>query len=108
MFAQFSIWPLAGAAVDVSTAHTINEALDGLEVKYEVGSMGTNIEGDWDQVMAAILVCHQAVAARHSRVLTNITIDDEREPTISQDEAVSQAQMMEVPHVETSAQNKTA
>jgi uncharacterized protein YqgV (UPF0045/DUF77 family) len=108
MLAQFSIWPLVGAVVKVTTAHTISEALDGLEVKYEVGSMGTTIEGDWDQVMAAILVCHQAVAARHSRVLTNITIDDEREPTISPDEAVSQAQKVEAPEAETSAQKNTA
>lgn len=97
MLAQFSIWPLAAATVDVTTAQTISDVLEALDVKYEVGTMGTTIEGDWEQVMAAILACHQAVAVSHARVLTNITLDDQRNPAASSDEAVSQAQMIEGP-----------
>lgn len=95
MLAQFSVWPLEGQPVDATTARTIKETLEGLNVKYDVGAMGTTVDGDWDQVMAAILACHQAVAISHSRVLTQITLDDKKSTTGVGDEAVSQAQMVE-------------
>ncbi len=95
MQAQFSIWPLQSQVVDVETARMINETLAGLDVDFDVNSMGTLIRGDWGQVMAAILACHEAVANRHARVLTNIVIDDQRGTTLSADEAVCQAQLVE-------------
>ena len=38
----------------------------------------TSVEGDWEQVMGAIKACHQALAGKHARVITTITIDDRK------------------------------
>jgi uncharacterized protein YqgV (UPF0045/DUF77 family) len=40
--------------------------------------MGTCVEGDLEQVLAAIRQCHQAVAGNHERIITTIVIDDRK------------------------------
>jgi uncharacterized protein YqgV (UPF0045/DUF77 family) len=40
--------------------------------------MSTCVEGTWDEVLAAIRRCHDAVARGHERVITAITIDDRK------------------------------
>ncbi|WP_044618116.1 MTH1187 family thiamine-binding protein [Gynuella sunshinyii] len=35
--------------------------LEGTGLSYTMHSYGTNIEGEWDEVMAAVKACHEAV-----------------------------------------------
>ena len=35
--------------------------LESADVEYQMHAYGTNIEGEWDEVMAAIKACHQTV-----------------------------------------------
>lgn len=88
MLAQFSVWPLDNPHMsnDVSQIAAI---LDKTRVRYEVGPMGTTMEGDWDDVMSAIKVCQEEVRRQHQRVLTSITIDDDatRQQTIREAKA---------------------
>lgn len=76
MLAQFSIWPLDNPHMskDVSEISTI---LQEAGVKHEVGPMGTVLEGEWDEVMAAIKRCQEELRRKHERVFTSITIDDD-------------------------------
>lgn len=76
MLAQFSVWPLdePHMAKDMSQ---LTDVLDTLGVHYEMGPMGTTLQGDWAQVMEAIEKCHHHVRNHHSRVFTSITIDDD-------------------------------
>ncbi len=46
------------------------------ELNYQLTSMGTIIEGDWDEVMALIKKCHLAIREHADRVATYIDIDD--------------------------------
>jgi len=41
-------------------------------------SMGTIIEGDWDEVLTIIKKCHAEVRGLSERVVTSITIDDRK------------------------------
>jgi uncharacterized protein YqgV (UPF0045/DUF77 family) len=59
--------------------------------------MSTCVEGDWEPALAAIRQCHQALAARHARVITTITIDDRRAGAHSLAEMVSAVES-HVPH----------
>ena len=46
-----------------------------LELEHQLHAYGTNIEGDWDQVMAAIKRCHEEVHAMGAtRINTTLKI----------------------------------
>jgi len=76
MLVEFSIVPIGkGEHVSDYVAEVIKiVAESGLD--YRLHAMGTNVEGPWDEVMALIKRCHDAVAARCDRVYTQIKIDD--------------------------------
>jgi uncharacterized protein (TIGR00106 family) len=76
MLTQFSIWPLDNPHMSGDLTE-VAHILDTTGVHYEVGPMGTTIEGEWSDVMQALRACHEAVRQKHSRVLTTITIDDD-------------------------------
>jgi len=98
VLAHFSIWPLHGTFIEREVATAIIETLEQLRVEYDIGAMGTTIRGEWDQVMAAILSCHQAIAASHQRVLTHIFIDDHQSQSPQIEEAIAQASQQRIAH----------
>ena len=76
MLAEFSIAPL-GAETHLSEAVAeILRIIDASGLPYEFHSMGTVVEGDWDDVMGLIGRCHKTMAAKYPRVSTAIKIDD--------------------------------
>ncbi|OEU55541.1 MAG: hypothetical protein BA862_13690 [Desulfobulbaceae bacterium S3730MH12] len=51
-----------GVGVSVSKyVAACHEVLKGAGLKTELHAYGTNIEGEWDDVMEAVKVCHQKV-----------------------------------------------
>ena len=75
MLAAFSVTPLGG---DDSVSELVADAVRIVResgLPNETNAMFTNIEGEWDEVMAVIHRCVQAVAARSPRVSVVIKID---------------------------------
>ena len=75
MLAAFSVTPLGG---DESVGDLVAEAVRIVResgLPNETNAMFTNIEGEWDEVMAVIHQCVQTVAARSPRVSVVIKID---------------------------------
>ena len=75
MLAAFSLTPLGG---DESVGELVAEAVRIVResgLPNETNAMFTNIEGEWDEVMAVIHRCVEAVAARSPRVSIVIKID---------------------------------
>ena len=75
MLAAFSVTPLGG---DNSVGELVADAVRIVRksgLPNETNAMFTNIEGEWDEVMAVIHRCVQAVAARSPRVSVVIKID---------------------------------
>ena len=75
MLAAFSVTPLGG---DDSVGGLVADAVRIVResgLPNETNAMFTNIEGEWDEVMAVIHRCVQAVAARSLRVSVVIKID---------------------------------
>jgi uncharacterized protein (TIGR00106 family) len=78
MIAEFSIVPL-GKGVSVSA--DVAKAFDVVHrsgVRYEHHAMGTNLEGDWDEVMGVIRACRDRVLEVSERVSLTIRIDDRK------------------------------
>ena len=75
MLAAFSITPLgAGESVGELVADAVRIVRES-GLPNETNAMFTNIEGEWDEVMAVIHRCVQAVAARSPRVSVVIKVD---------------------------------
>jgi uncharacterized protein YqgV (UPF0045/DUF77 family) len=60
MLAQFSMWPLDNPHMtsDIARVATV---LDRIGCVYQLGPMGTTIEGSWADVMHAIQACHEVL-----------------------------------------------
>jgi uncharacterized protein (TIGR00106 family) len=75
MIAAFSITPLGiGASVSEPVAEAVRLVRDS-GLSNETNAMFTNVEGDWDDVMALIKACVMSVAEVAPRVSVVIKID---------------------------------
>jgi uncharacterized protein (TIGR00106 family) len=75
MIAAFSITPLgAGASVSEPVAEAVRLVRQS-GLPHETNAMFTNVEGDWDEVMALIKACVMKVAETSARVSVVIKID---------------------------------
>jgi len=78
VLAAFSVTPLGGGdSVGELVADAVRIVRES-GLPNETNAMFTNIEGEWDEVMAVIHRCVQAVAARSPRVSVVIKIDHRR------------------------------
>jgi uncharacterized protein (TIGR00106 family) len=74
---EFSINPMQAEHMSKDIAKVI-EILEKAKLTYHLGPMSTAVEGSWEDVMAAVRHCHDAVAERHDRVITTLVIDDRK------------------------------
>jgi len=75
MLAAFSITPLGGGdSVSASVAEAVR-IVRASGLPNETNAMFTNIEGDWDEVMAVIKSCVLKVAETAPRVSVVIKVD---------------------------------
>jgi len=76
MIAEFSIVPIGvGESLSAHVARAF-EVIESSGVVYEQHAMGTNLEGDWDEVMGAIKACRDRLLETSNRVSLSIKIDD--------------------------------
>jgi uncharacterized protein (TIGR00106 family) len=87
MLFEFSIYPVDTSHFSTDIAEVV-AILNKSGLTYRLGPMSTSIEGDWDDVMGAIRLCHEALGRRHSRLISSITIDDRRGQGHSLDEMI--------------------
>jgi uncharacterized protein (TIGR00106 family) len=78
--AEFSIVPITdGSLRDYIKAAIEEVRRSGLQ--FEVGAMGTTVEGELDEVLDVVKQAHRAVrAAGAARVVTSIKIDERSGP----------------------------
>ena len=80
LLAEFSIWPMdKGESVGAYVARCL-DIVDRSGLPYKLGPLGTCIEGEYDQVMAVIRQCHQALEADSNRIACTIKMDWRRGP----------------------------
>ena len=79
---ELSVVPLGTETSSISeyVAEAVRILQDEKNIKYELTSMGTIIEGDLEQLLLLVGKMHQAVfAAGAKRVVTTIKIDERRD-----------------------------
>ncbi len=80
MIVEVSVIPIG---VGVSLSEYIAEVFKVIKdsgLKYESHSMGTNIEGDWDEIMPVIKRCHDALYTMGvERISTILRISERRD-----------------------------
>jgi uncharacterized protein (TIGR00106 family) len=75
MLAAFSITPLGvGDSVGETVADAVRLVRDS-GLPNETNAMFTNVEGEWDEVMALLKRCVEAVAAEAPRVSVVVKLD---------------------------------
>ena len=78
MIAEFSIVPIGvGESLSAHVAQAF-EVIESSGVAYEHHAMGTNLEGEWDEVMDVIKACRDRLLETSNRVTLSIKIDDRR------------------------------
>jgi len=78
MIANFSIFPIGqgeSLSLYITKVFTIIKA-SGLP--YELHEMGTNLEGEWPEVMKVIKQCLDKLLEAADRVYVSITIDERK------------------------------
>ncbi|MDD1773300.1 MAG: MTH1187 family thiamine-binding protein [Methanomassiliicoccales archaeon] len=76
MIAEFSVVPIGkGESLSPYVAECL-KIVKASGLRYQFTSMGTILEGDFDEVMEVIADCHKMVKGMSNRVSTSINIDD--------------------------------
>ncbi len=75
---QFSIFPLdKGVSLSSHVAEAVR-IIEASGLSYQIGPMGTAIEGEWDEVMRLLGECYRAMDAASSRFYIALTADCRR------------------------------
>jgi len=76
MVVEFSIVPIGKGEELAGLVAKVLDVVDRSGLPYQLTSMGTIVEGDWDEIMGLIKACHRTMRRQAGRVLTRISIDD--------------------------------
>lgn len=72
---EFSIAPAGkGTSVSPFVARAL-DIIDKSGLPYQLTPMGTILEGEWDEAMAVVTACYQALCVDCERIGVNIKID---------------------------------
>ena len=77
MLAQLTLFPLgklSGMSADVAK---VIDLIEKSGLPYQLTSMGTLIEGEWDEVIALIGACRKALLEDNERIYMVLKVDDQ-------------------------------
>ena len=78
MIVDFTIFPTdAGESVSAYVAEVF-KIIEESDLNYEHHAMGTNIEGEWDEVMAVIKACRERMLESSNRISIGLRIDERK------------------------------
>lgn len=80
MLATLSIWPYGKESLSGDVAKAL-QLIEESGLSYGIHAMGTNIEGEWDEVMSLIKRCRDTLLETNDRIGLIVVIDEEREAT---------------------------
>ena len=76
MIVEFSVVPIGRGEELAGPVARVLDLVDRSGLPYQLTAMGTLVEGDWDEVMALVRLCHDSMRGEAGRVLTHVAIDD--------------------------------
>ena len=78
MLVDFSISPLGRGESLSRYVAQVYKLIEASGLPHEYHAMGTNVEGDWDEVMGLIKACRDLLLNEANRVSISIRIDDRK------------------------------
>lgn len=85
--AEFAIVPLSQEHLSVTVAQALEE-IKKCQVHYQLGPMGTSLEGSPDQVFLALRKCYEKLSHSNARILMTITLDSRKTDSATLSEMV--------------------
>ena len=76
MIVDFAIAPVGRGESLSAYLAPIFDLIDASGLRHEHHAMGTNIEGDWDAVLALVKACRDRMLMQADRVSISLRIDD--------------------------------
>lgn len=77
MMAEFAVVPLTQEHLTAAVAQALEE-VKKCQVHYQLGPMGTTLEGNPDQVFLALRKCYEKLAHSNARVFMTIALDSRK------------------------------
>lgn len=78
VIAEISAFPIGkGESLSESVAEVV-KVIKGSGLKYQLGPMGTAIEGEWDEVVKLITRCRDVLIQSNNRIYMTIKIDERK------------------------------
>ena len=78
MVVNFTVVPIGKESSLSAKVAEVLKIVSESGIDYKLHSMGTILEGEWDETMGLIKKCHKKILKDSDRVLTTITIDDRK------------------------------
>ena len=78
MLAQISMFPLGKASGLSEDVAGVIEMIEQSGLPYQLTSMGTLIEGEWDEVIELIGRCRKRLLEKHERIYLVLKVDDQK------------------------------
>ena len=78
MVVNFTVVPIGKESSLSAKVAEVLKIISNSGISYKLHSMGTILEGEWDEIMRLIKKCHKKILKDSDRVLTTITIDDRK------------------------------
>ena len=75
MLAEFNIIPLGTGESMGDSIASVLKVVQESGLPYKANSMGTVIEGGWDDIMTLVKKCHEEVLKKAPRVTSTIQLD---------------------------------
>ncbi len=81
MIVNFTIFPIGKGGSLSPYVAKVFEIIKASGLQYQHHEMGTNIEGEWDEVMTVVKRCRDRLLEIAGRIYLSITIDDRKGQT---------------------------
>lgn len=94
MIVEVSVVPVGTGETSVSAyVRAAVKLIEETDLEYQVNSMGTCIQGEWDEIFSTLKAVHDELAKMGcNRIVTTVKIDDRRDKFGSMDAKVASLQ----------------
>jgi uncharacterized protein (TIGR00106 family) len=81
MIVEVSVVPIGTGETSVSSyVRAAIKIIEETDLEYEINSMGTCVQGEWDEIFSTLKAVHDELAKMGcNRIVTTVKIDDRRD-----------------------------
>ncbi|PIP43182.1 MAG: hypothetical protein COX17_08500 [Deltaproteobacteria bacterium CG23_combo_of_CG06-09_8_20_14_all_60_8] len=81
--AEISAFPIGKEESLSKSVAEVVKAIKESGLKYQIGAMGTTVEGEWNQIMKLFTKCRNKLITSNNRIYLMLKIDERKSPTHS-------------------------